>query len=96
MLTPMRVIKVIVDELPPDCYSCKYMKRTFKCDLTMNKITDRDYDVERPSHCPLQLERTCENCEHYGKATKGYCDNICGICGIAGRDDYCSKWKEKE
>ena len=66
----MKVLKVIVDEMPKKCNSCKYledMRRSLRdneyitgtptyCLITLKALYIEDCYVKRPSWCPLEVE----------------------------------------
>jgi hypothetical protein len=62
----MKIIKVIVDELPINCSACDWWENHFytafnvTCGLTKRIVRDNEFS-SRPDWCPLILEEDVEN-----------------------------------
>ena len=54
----MKVLKVIVDEMPKDCEQCYYLMIGGFCSAFMNwrEFKRTDETTTRPSWCPLEVE----------------------------------------
>lgn len=97
----MKILKVIVDELPETCEDCQFFYENedgyIGCELEIGLKY-----LNRPSDCPLQTERTCGNCLFIERSTHaGYLNNMEFLCGHGlsadiQETDFCSKWEAKE
>lgn len=94
----MKIIKVIVDELPKTCSDCGFAAYRSILGARRCIVLGNQYVVEgvRLKDCPLQTERTCENCKHLGYETT--VPMLCSADDGMGRvelNDYCSRWEGK-
>lgn len=79
----MKVLKVIVDEVPYGCEVCKWMTYDGYCalsEMALPAVSD-----ERPNCCPLVQEPTCYACgsKDLGCYPATY---VCRDCGIGWTD----------
>lgn len=61
----MKIIKVVVDELPDNCNGCKYYDRWLEyCHIVNKGYSDSHI---RPDWCPLERDKEIVNQEYYRK-----------------------------
>jgi len=57
-MTDMRIVKVVVTELPKGCIDCDYAQNAY-CFFTEKMIYTQDWD-NRPTWCPLVKQKDGE------------------------------------
>ena len=59
----MKIIRVIVDEMPPCCAVCDYFNSELvACNLMFMEFYSNIYQQQRPDWCPLRVE-SVSGCE---------------------------------
>jgi len=78
----MKVKRVIVDEMPPDCTECELFMESYAGWCKAEGICIED-STTRPSWCPLELEtdvetdvQTVQQAPHTEKSSEETCKNL--------------------
>lgn len=87
----MKILKVIVDELPETCEDYQFFYENedgyIGCELEIGLKY-----LNRPSDCPLQTERTCGNCKY---RINGSCTMIASVMIFYKSKHCCTLWEAK-